>query len=108
MGVHMENSRGGQRTSIIDQEEEAMQNEIASSDAIAESVVMRIAETGEGDLNVAAMKKYIQYCKSKCFPRLSESSGDQLVSNYVRIRDQGRKRNIEVNIIRAIVAALYW
>ena len=107
MGVHMENSRGGQRTSIFDQEEEAMQNEIASSDAIAESV-MRIAETGEGDLNVAAMKKYIQYCKSKCFPRLSESSGDQLVSNYVRIRDEVRKRNIEVSIIRAIGATLYW
>jgi DNA replication licensing factor MCM5 len=95
MGVHMENSRGGQRKSIFDQEE-TMQNESANSDAIAESVML-IAETGEGELNVAAMKKYIQYCKAKCFPRLSESSGDQLVSNYVRIRDEVRKRNIEVS-----------
>lgn len=106
MGVHMENSRGGQRTSIFDQEEEMMQSDaVADSDAIAESV-MRIAETGEGDLNVAAMKKYIQYCKAKCFPRLSESSGDQLVSNYVRIRDEVRKRNIEVSSI-GILCELY-
>ena len=100
MGVHMENSRGGQRTSIFDQEEAMMQSDAAAdSNAIAESV-MRIAETGEGDLNVAAMKKYIQYCKAKCFPRLSESSGDQLVSNYVRIRDEVRKRNIEVSSMK--------
>ena len=39
------------------------------------------------------MKKYIQYCKMKCSPRLSEESGDVLTSAYVRIRDDVRKQN---------------
>ena len=104
MGVHMENSRAGGHTSyIFDQDGETDQNDAASADAIADSV-MRVAETGEGDLNVAAMKKYIQYCKAKCFPRLSETSGDQLVSNYVRIRDDVRKRSIEVSSMNILLS----
>jgi DNA replication licensing factor MCM5 len=108
MGVHMDHSvsnYGGRRTSIFEQEEEdgttihydlaAMQSETCNSDVIADSV-LKIVETGNGELNVVALKKYIQYCKAKCFPQLSESSGEQLVSNYVRIRDEVRKRSIEV------------
>jgi DNA replication licensing factor MCM5 len=64
-----------------------------SSDAIAENV-MRVATTGEGELTVQAMKKYIQYCKSRCAPRLTEEAGEFLASSYVQIRDNVRKQGI--------------
>jgi DNA replication licensing factor MCM5 len=41
------------------------------------------------------MKKYIQYCKSKCSPRLSEEAGEILTSHYVSIRDGVRKKAIQ-------------
>jgi DNA replication licensing factor MCM5 len=64
-----------------------------SPEAIAENV-MQIASTGLGELNVAAMKKYIQYCKARCSPRLSEEAGEVLTSSYVKIRDGVRRRAI--------------
>jgi len=42
------------------------------------------------------MKKYVQYCKAKCAPRLSEQAGDVLASAYVTIRDDVRKRALEL------------
>jgi DNA replication licensing factor MCM5 len=54
---------------------------------------MRIATTGQGDLDVASYKKYIQYCKAKCSPRLTEEAGEVLTSSYVKIRDDLRKRH---------------
>ena len=64
-----------------------------ATDAIAENV-MRVATTGVGDLSVNAMKKYIQYCKARCSPRLTEEAGDVLASSYVKIRDDVRKQAI--------------
>jgi DNA replication licensing factor MCM5 len=54
---------------------------------------MRIATTGQGELDVASYKKYIQYCKAKCSPRLTEEAGEVLTSSYVKIRDDIRKRH---------------
>jgi len=62
--------------------------------AIAENA-MRVATSGQGELNVSTMKKYIQYCKAKCKPLLSEETGDILASSYVKIRDDVRKRCLE-------------
>jgi DNA replication licensing factor MCM5 len=62
----------------------------SSPEAIAENV-SRIASTGVGELDVPSMKKYIQFCKAKCSPRLSEEAGDILASSYVKIRDDVRK-----------------
>ncbi|KAL7544282.1 hypothetical protein ACHAWF_007666 [Thalassiosira exigua] len=62
--------------------------------AIAENA-MRVATTGVGELDVPTMKKYIQYCKAKCAPRLSDEAGDILASSYVKIRDDVRKRVME-------------
>ena len=62
--------------------------------AIAENA-MRIATSGMGELDVPTMKKYIQYCKAKCMPRLSDEAGDILASSYVKIRDDVRKRVME-------------
>lgn len=67
-----------------------------TSEAIAE-LVSKIAETGEGELSVPAMKKYIQYAKAKCAPRLTEETGNQLASKYVQIREGVRKRNYDVS-----------
>lgn len=58
---------------------------------------MRIATTGVGQLDIPTMKKYIQYCKAKCKPRLSDEAGDILASSYVKIRDDVRKRVMEVS-----------
>jgi len=68
-----------------------------SAEAIAENI-MRVATTGVGELDVPAMKKYVQYCKSRCAPRLSEQAGDVLASSYVKIRDDVRKRSIDVSV----------
>ncbi len=67
--------------------------------AIAENA-MRVASSGTGELDVPTMKKYIQYCKAKCSPRLSEEAGDILASSYVKIRDDVRKRAMEVSQAR--------
>jgi len=61
-----------------------------SPEAIAENV-MKLATTGEGELDVPCMKKFIQYCKSRCKPTLSEEAGQVLTSSYVKIRDDVRK-----------------
>jgi DNA replicative helicase MCM subunit Mcm2 (Cdc46/Mcm family) len=58
---------------------------------------MRVATTGVGDLDVPAMKKYIQYCKAKCRPTLSEEAGQVLTSAYVKIRDDVRKQCLQVS-----------
>jgi DNA replication licensing factor MCM5 len=55
---------------------------------------MSVAQNGQGNLDVSAMKKYIQYCKARCSPRLSEEAGDVLVSSYVKIRDKVRQQAI--------------
>ena len=70
--------------------------------AIAENA-MRIATSGTGELDVPTMKKYIQYCKAKCMPRLSDEAGDILASSYVKIRDDVRKRAMEVSLVRVMI-----
>jgi DNA replication licensing factor MCM5 len=55
---------------------------------------MKVAATGLGELDVASMKKYIQYCKAKCSPRLSQEAGEVLTSSYVKIRDDTRKNGL--------------
>jgi DNA replication licensing factor MCM5 len=56
---------------------------------------MQVAATGIGELDVPAMRKYIQYCKAKCKPTLSEEAGQVLTSSYVKIRDDVRKTKIQ-------------
>ena len=73
--------------------------------AIAENA-MRIATTGVGQLDIPTMKKYIQYCKAKCKPRLSDEAGDILASSYVKIRDDVRKRVMEVSEISLLMVKL--
>ena len=65
-----------------------------SAEAVAANV-LKVATTGEGELDVAAFKKYVQYCKAKCSPRLGEVAGEVLVSSYVKIRDDVRRRSVD-------------
>jgi DNA replicative helicase MCM subunit Mcm2 (Cdc46/Mcm family) len=74
--------------------------------AIAENA-MRIATSGIGELDVPTMKKYIQYCKAKCMPRLSDEAGDILASSYVKIRDDVRKRVMEVSQMILVPTVLH-
>ena len=68
---------------------------------------MRIATSGMGELDVPTMKKYIQYSKARCMPRLSDEAGDILASSYVKIRDDVRKRVMEVSRITVIFSVVF-
>lgn len=56
---------------------------------------MKVAASGRGELDIPSMKKYVQYCKSKCKPTLSEEAGQVLTSAYVKIRDDVRRSNLQ-------------
>jgi len=115
MGVHINNSRGGISASVgsnsmglgfdssaadggmfEERDREAIANANSSPEAIAENA-MQVATSGFGELDVPTMKKYIQYCKAKCSPRLSEEAGEILASSYVKIRDDVRRRAMETS-----------
>jgi DNA replication licensing factor MCM5 len=64
----------------------------ASAEAIAENV-SQVALTGQGELDVASLRKYIQFCRARCSPRLSEEAGSVLTSTYVKIRDDVRQKS---------------
>lgn len=67
-------------------------DENAGEESIAENAA-RVAASG-GELDIITMKKYIQFCRAKCSPRLGAEASDVLVSNYVKIRDDVRKRSM--------------
>jgi DNA replication licensing factor MCM5 len=91
MGLDIGSEDGGL---FQEQAREAFENANASPEAIADNA-LRLATTGVGELDVPTMKKYIQYCKAKCSPRLDEETGDILASSYVKIRDDVRRRAME-------------
>ncbi|TFL06506.1 MCM-domain-containing protein [Pterulicium gracile] len=41
-----------------------------------------------GEIDLAKMKRYIAYCKSKCAPRLSKDAQDMLSSHFVSLRKE--------------------
>jgi DNA replication licensing factor MCM5 len=57
--------------------------------------VLRVAASGRGELEVQAMRKFVQYAKAKCSPRLGDEAGQVLASSYVKIRDQVRRSAID-------------
>ena len=85
---------GGEGSSSAASSAAARAANASTPEAIAEKA-MRVATTGQGELDVPTMKKYVQYCRTKCSPRLSEESGDVLASSYVRIRDEVRRRALD-------------
>lgn len=49
-------------------------------------------EEQEGEISIDTMKRYIQYAKAKCAPRLSPEASEKLSSHFVAIR-----RRLQVN-----------
>ena len=43
-------------------------------------------EQSEGEIPIEKMKRYIQYCRAKCAPRLSMEAAEMLSSHFVSIR----------------------
>ncbi|CAM9525071.1 unnamed protein product [Discosporangium mesarthrocarpum] len=50
----------------------------------------------EGEIDIATMKKYVSYCRLKCAPRLSVEAASMLSSQYVSIREEVRRRTLEL------------
>lgn len=44
-------------------------------------------EQAEGEIDLNTLKKYIQYCRSKCGPRLSPEAAEKLKNRYVLMRN---------------------
>ncbi|XP_054259539.1 DNA replication licensing factor Mcm5 [Macrosteles quadrilineatus] len=69
--------------------------------------------TTEGELSLNLIKKYINYCRRRCGPRLSEAAGEKLKNRYVLMRSgthaiemEGEKRlsiPITVRQLEAII-----
>lgn len=51
----------------------------------------------EGEISIETMKRYIQFCKLKCAPRLSPEASERLSSHYVSIRRQLQINETDMN-----------
>lgn len=54
-------------------------------------------EQQEGEIPIQTMKRYIQYCKAKCAPRLSPEASVRLSSHFVSIRKQLQLSEADMN-----------
>ncbi|KAJ9591006.1 hypothetical protein L9F63_027787 [Diploptera punctata] len=43
-------------------------------------------DNNDGEMSLVMLKKYINYCRRNCGPRLSESAGEKLKNRYVLMR----------------------
>lgn len=63
------------------------------------NVHMNAGQTAEdntdGEIPLALMKKFINYCRLHCGPRLSEAAGEKLRNRYVLMRSGTREHEIE-------------
>lgn len=69
------------------------------------------SEGTEGELPLAVLKKYINYCRTKCGPRLSHAAGEKLKMRYVLMRSgrldnetNGEKSNVIPITVRQLEA----
>ncbi|KAJ1382390.1 P-loop containing nucleoside triphosphate hydrolase [Sesbania bispinosa] len=80
-----------------------------SQDKIIASHIIKIhasAATTMGESKVSKeenwLKRYLQYCRAECHPRLSESAATLLQNNYVKIRQDMRQQANETGEAAAI------
>jgi len=68
------------------------------------NVHLRAAEVtaAEGEIGIDDLKKYIQYCRMKCGPRLSSEAAEKLLNHFVAIRGETHKREVETRKRSAI------
>lgn len=60
-------------------------------------------EPKEGELSLELIKKYINYCRTRCGPRLDAEAGDKLKRRYVMMRSganqhESRHNNIPITV----------
>jgi DNA replication licensing factor MCM5 len=60
-----------------------------------------VAAEVDGEIPVAKLKKYLNYCRSKCEPRISNEAGETLANHYISIR-KGMKEDKEAGKDSAI------
>ena len=65
---------------------------------------LRAAEVtaAEGEIPIDELKRYMQYCRMKCGPRLSTDAGEKLLNHFVAIRGETHKREVETRKRSAI------
>ena len=51
----------------------------------------------EGEIPIETMKRYIQYCKAKCAPRLTPEASEKLSSHFVSIRKKLQLNEADMN-----------
>ncbi|XP_075223178.1 minichromosome maintenance 5 [Lycorma delicatula] len=54
-----------------------------------------IVENADGELSLQLMKKFINYCRTNCGPRLSETAGEKLKNRYVLMRSGAHSHEVE-------------
>ncbi|RZF41144.1 hypothetical protein LSTR_LSTR010796 [Laodelphax striatellus] len=54
-----------------------------------------MSDNQEGELPLQTIKKFINYCRRNCGPRLSEAAGEKLKNRYVLMRSGTREHEIE-------------
>ena len=47
-----------------------------------------VVREGEPPIDEKTLKRFIQYARTHCFPRLEEQSAGRLVAKYVELRDK--------------------
>lgn len=55
-----------------------------------------VREPKEGELSIELIKKYINYCRTRCGPRLSAEAGEKLKRRYVLMRSGASQHEKEV------------
>jgi len=54
-------------------------------------------ETVEGEIDLKTMRGFVNYCRNKCAPRLSEAACEKLSSHFVELRSQVQRYETEAN-----------
>ncbi|XP_023537039.1 DNA replication licensing factor MCM5 [Cucurbita pepo subsp. pepo] len=80
-----------------------------SQDKIIASHIIKVHASADANLGEHRtskeenwLKRYLQYCRSHCHPRLSESASTMLQNNYVKIRQDMRQQANETGEAAAI------
>ncbi|KAG2172242.1 hypothetical protein INT43_004783 [Umbelopsis isabellina] len=62
----------------------------------------QVQETAVGDIDLQKMRDYINYCKSKCAPRLTAEAAGKLSSHFVGIRKEVKQSEKDTQVRSSI------
>lgn len=52
----------------------------------------------EGAISIELMQRYVEYCRAKCAPRLSQSASELLIAHFISIRHQNHEQELHSNV----------